>query len=123
MDLIASYNTAIDTIAAFADMPRPLLHVHAGMIIYLGAQLFLGTRRGSLVAVLLTVSLAVMHEVMNRLFHGSWRWEDTSKDLVLTMFWPTMCYAVSRFRRWRWAHRAQIHALEQPRSLAAVAYS
>jgi len=123
VELIASYNTAIDAIAAFADMPRPLLHVHAGMVIYLLSLLLLGTRRGSLVAVLLTVGLAVMHEVMNRLFHGSWRWEDTTKDLVLTMFWPTMCYAVSSFRRWNWARRAQAQASKKQRSVAVIAYS
>ena len=122
MDLIASYNAAIDAVVAFADMPRPLLHVHAGMIIYLGCQLFLGTRRGSLLAVLLTLLLAVAHEVMNRAFHGSWRWENTAGDLVLTTFWPTMCYAVSRFRRWQWAQRAQRLALIKRRTIASVAY-
>jgi hypothetical protein len=123
MDLITAYNDTFDAIIAFADAPRSLLHVHAGMIIYLGCQLLLGTRRGSLVAVILTVQLAVLHEVMNRLFHGSWRWEDTSKDLVLTMFWPTMCYAVSQLRRWHWARRASLTATKQPGSVAALAYA
>jgi len=123
MDLITTYNGAIDALVAVSDMPRPLLHVHAGMIIYLGCQLLLGTRRGSLLAVLITVQLALAHELMNRAFHGSWRWEDTSRDLVLTMFWPTMCYAVSRFRRWHWSRRGQGMMAKTPKSLAAVAYS
>ena len=123
MDLITTYNDAIDGLVAFTDMPRPLLHVHAGMIIYLGCQLLLGTRRGSLLAVLITVQLALVHEMMNRLFHGSWRWENTSEDLVLTMFWPTMCYAVSRFRRWHWARRTRRMMVNSPKPLAAVAYS
>ena len=113
MDLVILYKELIDGIVAAADAPRSLLHVHAGMVIYLGCQLLLGTRRGSLAAVVLTVQLAIGHEVMNRLFHGSWRWADTSHDLMLTMFWPGMCYAVSRLRRRRWAQRmpSQAHAV------------
>jgi hypothetical protein len=123
MDFITSYKDAIDAIVTFTDMPRSMLHVHAGMLIYLGCQLLLGTRRGSLVAVLLTVQVAVANEVMNRAFYGSWRWDDTLSDLVLTMFWPTMCYLVSRVRRWHWAQRAQQMAARKQTSLANVAYS
>ena len=111
-----------DALAAFADMPRPLLQVHVGMLIYLGCQLLLGTRRGAMVALGAAVLFVVLQEVVNRLFHGGWGWAETSSDVVLTMFWPTMCFAVSRFRRWHRVRRAQRMAANQPFSVAAVAH-
>jgi len=114
MELVTDYNQAINAIVAFAHAPRSLLHVHAGMLIYLFFQVMMGTRRGSIAAVALVVQLAVAHEVMNRLYHGSWRWPDTIHDLVLTLFWPVVCYGVSRFRRWRWNQRAAGHAVPEP---------
>lgn len=126
MDPITLYHSAIEAVVTATGASRLLLHVHAGMLIYLGCQLLLGTRRGSLVAVIVTIQLAFFHEVMNRLFYGSWRWHDTSTDLLLTMFWPVMCYAVSRFRRWRWSHRIRVSEhkkLERERAArGAVAY-
>lgn len=107
MDFATFYNNTATELVWFLQMPRSLLHLHVGMAIYLGCQVLMGTRRGSLVAVFVTVLLAVFHELMNRIFHGSWRLADTSQDLVLTLFWPTMCYSVSCFRRWHWAQRAR----------------
>ena len=111
MDLVASYNQAANALVVFTQMPRALLHVHIGMAIFLACQFALGTRRGSLAAVIVTVQLALFHEAMNRIFHGSWRWADTSYDLVLSLFWPVMCYAVSRFRRRRWEYRNRARTL------------
>ena len=107
MDLVIVYHDAVERLILLAGVPRAVLCMHIGMGIYLGCLLLLGTRRGSLAAVLGTVLLAVVHECMNRLFHGSWRWHDTTQELVLTLFWPTMCYAVSHFRRWCWTERAR----------------
>ena len=107
MDLIATYHSAIEGLVVSSGMPRLLLLVHGGMMIYLGCLLALGTRRGSLAAIFATVMLAIVHEVMNRLFYGSWRWSDTTQDLVLALFWPTACYGVSCLRRWSWAQKAR----------------
>jgi hypothetical protein len=114
MDLVATYNESADALVRLAQLPRGVLHVHLGMLIYLACQLVLGTRRGSLAAVAVTLALALFHEVMNRIFHGSWRWEDTRGDLVLSLFWPAMCYAVSVLRRRRWQARACAPALARP---------
>jgi len=117
MDLITA-----NALAALADMPRPLLQVHVGLLIYLGCQLMLGTRRGAIVAALAAVLFVVLHEGANRLFHGGWRWADTASAMVLTLFWPTMCFAVSRFRRRLRARRAGRGAPEQLLVRAALAH-
>jgi hypothetical protein len=107
MDIVARYNDAADALVVLTQMPRAVLHVHVGMLIYLSCQLTLGTRRGSLAALAITLLLALFHELMNRIFHGSWRWADTTGDLGLSLFWPAMHYGISRFRRWRWQRREQ----------------
>jgi len=114
MDLIAAYNEAANALVAVTGSSRSVLHLHGGMLIYLACQVLMGTRRGSLAAIMITVVLVLGHEALNRLHHGSWRWADTSQDLVLSLFWPTMCYAVSSFGRWRWSRNFQPGAFTAP---------
>ena len=126
MDIVNDYNHAINALVHLLHAPRSLLHVHAGMVIYLSCQLMLGTRRGSLVAVAVVLQIELAHELMNRLYHGGWRWPDTIHDIALTLFWPVLCYAVSRLRRWQWTQRERLAA--ERRELATgpqgdVAYS
>jgi hypothetical protein len=102
MDLISGYAQLIQEIVDFTGMSRPMLHMHAGMAIYVIGQLMLGTRRGSGLAILLVLQAELLNELMNRLYYGTWRWDDTSADIVLTLFWPMTCWCVSMFRRTRW---------------------
>ncbi len=90
MDIFAAYAQLTQDIVNITGMSRPMLHLHAGMAIYLGAQVVLGTRRGSLVAVVFVLQIELLNEMMNRFYHGSWRWADTSQDIALTLFWPTL---------------------------------
>lgn len=106
MALSVPYHDLVAWLVAESGMTRPMLHVHAGMAIYLGMQLALRTRRGSTLAWLAVFQVALFNEAMNRLYHGSWRWADTGEDLMLTLFWPTICLAVSKWRRWRWEQTA-----------------
>ncbi len=111
MDPVASYAQLIQAIVDFTGMSRPMLHMHAGMAIYLIAQLMLGTRRGSLLALSVVLEIELFNEVMNRLHYGSWRWADTCADISLTLFWPTLSYAVSQMRCRRWRGQDQTNAL------------
>lgn len=102
MDIVGAYQSLTEIIETVTGMSRPMLHVHAGMAIYLLAQLFLRNRRGSFLALVLVAEVALFNEVMNRLYYGSWRWDDTLRDLALTLFWPAGCFVVGKVRRWRW---------------------
>ncbi len=102
MDIFAAYAQLTQDIVNITGVSRPMLHMHAGMAIYLGAQVVLGTRRGSLFAVIVVLQIELLNEMMNRFYHGSWRWADTSEDIALTLFWPTLRYGVSLYRRKRW---------------------
>lgn len=115
MDLITSYYELTEAVKAFTGLSNPVLHIHAGMGIYLLSQFLLGSRRASWMALSIVLEVELFNEVMNYLYHGSWRWADTSQDIVVTMFWPSMCVAVSKYRRWRWTQaekkRAAVKAM------------
>ncbi len=105
MDPISAYADFTQAIVDVTGMTRPMLHMHAGMAIYLLAQVLLGTRRGSILALAAVLEIELLNELMNRLHYGTWRWDDTRQDIMLTLLWPTACYAVSSYRRWRWRAR------------------
>jgi hypothetical protein len=106
MEIASAYAQLTQEIVNVTGMTRPMLHMHAGMAIYLLGQLVLGTRRGSFLAILLVLQAELLNELLNKLHNGTWRWPDTREDIVLTLFWPVMCYMVSRYRRARFARLA-----------------
>lgn len=99
--MIEAYHLMIEQIVAATGMTHEMLHVHVGLAIYVIAQLMLGTRRGSILAILSVLIVELANEVMNRLFYGGWRWSDTLSDIVTTLFWPCALVALSKFRRHR----------------------
>ena len=102
MSLVHAYAQFTQSIVDLTSMSRPMLHIHAGMAIYLVTQFALRDRRGSLIALVAVLQLELFNEIMNRLDKGAWHWADTSADIALTIFWPTLCYAVSIYRRHHW---------------------
>lgn len=102
MDLVTSYYDLILMVKTTSGIPDPLLHMHAGMAIYLVSQMLLGSRRASWMALSIVLEIELFNEVMNYLYYGSWRWADTLQDIALTLFWPTMCVLAGKYRRWRW---------------------
>ena len=83
-----------------------LLHVHAGMAILLIARLVTGRSLATAVPLITVFIAAVANEVLDRISHGSWRWADTSLDLLNTLFWPTVLFVGLRARRAREGRRA-----------------
>lgn len=102
METLYAYQAAAHAIAQLAGSDTSA-HVHAGMAIYVLVQFVLRTRRASLLALQLVLAAELANECVNRLQYGSWRLDDTCVDIVATMFWPLVLYAMSRYRRHRWA--------------------
>lgn len=105
MNLPARYAEMIQSIVDTTGMHPGMLHIHCGMAIYLGALLLLKGPRAPLHALCAVAAAEFFNEVMDRIQHGSWRWPDTSADIVLTLFWPTMCYLVARWTARRRSRR------------------
>ena len=120
MSIIDLYAHFTQFIVDATGMTRAMLHLHAGMTIYLAAQFFLRDRRSSIYALVIVVQVEILNEIMNWLHRGDWRWPDTISDVLLTIFWPTICYAVGTYRRKKWKgappqklHDAQVLQIER----------
>lgn len=102
MDMLQSYIDMTHALVETAGATHAMMHIHAGLALYLGTQLLLRTRRASVVALGVVTTVALLHEAMERLYYGGWRWADTSGDIVLTLFWPAAITLVGLYRRKRW---------------------
>jgi hypothetical protein len=96
--LPAYYHRFIDWIGDGTGLPDTMLHIHAGMAVLMVARVLTRRSLGSFVPLSVVALAEGMNELMDRLNYGSWRWEDTSSDIINTMFWPTVICLGIRFR-------------------------
>lgn len=102
MDLFALYVDLTEAIVRGLGMTHPMVHLQAGLLIYVSVQFLLRTRRASGIALQAVIGAELVNEIMERAFYGSWRWDDTLADIAVTVFWPAMLYLLSTVRRARW---------------------
>ncbi len=98
MDIPALYARMIQAIGDGTGMADSLLHVHAGMAVLLITRIVTGYRLSTPVPLAVVALAELANEVLDRIYWGSWRWEDTSLDILNTMFWPTMLFIGLRLR-------------------------
>ena len=92
------YHRFIDWIGDGTGLPDTLLHVHAGMAILMLARIATRRSLGSFVPLAFVALAEGANEVLDRLHFGSWRWPDTTSDIVNTLFWPTVICLGVRLR-------------------------
>lgn len=110
-DLAQGYCDLLDHLVVLLGTSRNMAHVHAGLAIYVIAQLATRDRRASVAALQWVLACAIGNEVLQALAHASPRWSDGMSDVMLTLMWPAILYAVGRHRRRRWmALQARIGA-------------
>jgi hypothetical protein len=105
MNIPARYAQFINWIGDGTGAPDALLHVHAGMAILIAARLITGRSLASPVPFAVVCIAEYANEVMDRLNSGSWRWGDTSLDVINTLFWPFVLMVGLRLRRARQGRR------------------
>lgn len=95
LELSARYHALIDWIGDGTGLPDTILHIHAGMAVLLLARVVTGRSLGTLIPLGIVALAEGFNEVMDRILFGSWRWPDTTSDVINTLFWPTViCLAV-----------------------------
>ena len=101
VNIPALYSRLITAIGDGTGMADSLLHVHAGMAILIAARLI--TRRSLATPIPFAVVCVAeaANEILDRMHYGSWRWADTSADVVNTLFWPLVLMIGLRVRRAR----------------------
>ncbi len=92
MDIPALYTQMIREIGDGTGMADSLLHVHAGMLVLLLTRVTTGRRLSTPVPLAVVALAELGNEVLDRLHYGSWRWADTTSDVINTLFWPLMLY-------------------------------
>lgn len=96
--LPARWHQFIDWIGDGTGLPDTILHIHAGMAVLMLARIATRRSLGSWVPLSIVVAAEGFNEVMDRLLYHSWRWPDTSLDLLNTLFWPTLICLGVRLR-------------------------
>lgn len=98
MNLPALYHSWIDWIGDGTGLSDTVLHIHAGLLVLMGARVISGRSLGSLIPLSVVVVAELANEIMDRLFFGSWRWADTTSDVLNTLFWPSVICVGVRIR-------------------------
>jgi hypothetical protein len=101
MNVTALYQELITAIGDGTGASDSLLHVHAGLAILFLARLITRRSLATPLPFLVVVAAEAANEIMDRLTYGSWRAEDTSLDIINTLFWP---FVLMIGLRWRRAH-------------------
>ena len=97
-DLPARYHRFTDWLGDGTGLPDTIMHIHVGMVVLMVARIVTGRSLGSLVPLAVVVAAEAFNEIMDRLLFGSWRWPDTSLDIVNTLLWPTVICLGVRLR-------------------------
>ncbi|WP_336987563.1 hypothetical protein [Altererythrobacter aquiaggeris] len=82
------------------------LHVHVGMAIFLFARLVSGRTVGTFIPFAAVVVLQCVNELIDYSNNGSWLIQNTTGDMINTLFWPLAITIAVRLRPPR-SHQAR----------------
>lgn len=98
-DLLSRYFHAKLQVGEWTGASQELLHVHAGLAIFLLASLLLRRKFRSPVPLALVIVLAVANEVIDWLNHPPTTTFEPLWDVLNTVFWPGLLFLLAR--RWK----------------------
>jgi hypothetical protein len=91
-------------IEQFTGLEKDALHVHAALIVYIGAVFLFRNSRRSRFPWLLILAVEIVNEALDVRRHdpalGPFPWGDSAKDLWNTMLWPTVLLVLGRYTNW-----------------------
>jgi hypothetical protein len=94
----STYHRFIDWIGDGTGLPDTVLHIHAGMTVLILARLITRRALGTFIPFVWVVVAELGNECLDRANYGSWRWPDTTSDVINTLFWPLMLSLAIRLR-------------------------
>ena len=107
MDWVFAYSAAKLRILAFSGADRALIHVHAGLAIYLMAQMaaqVVRLPRPALWGLTAVMVATALNEALDALATGGWMPERLGMAM-LTLAWPLALFLSAHVRRWHLAQR------------------
>lgn len=109
------YNTLKTQLSEFLGITKDALHIHIGLAIFLGVALVFRRSLASWIPWLVLLAFELVNELMD-IFHegiAGFAMGDSLKDVLNTMFWPTVVFIAAR-----WQKRRQRSSLSDDRSRA-----
>lgn len=100
MDLPALYVASTESLLSALAISHQLGHLAGGLILYAGALALIGTRRPSVLPLLLVMAAEIFNEAVQARFYGSWRMADTLGDALWTIMLPLLLFVHAI-----WLHR------------------
>jgi hypothetical protein len=94
---IEAYGRFATWIGDTTGLPDQLLHIHAGLIIWLVAAIAIARPLSSPIPLSLVYAAELGNEVLDRLNHGRWM-PDTAGDVINTVVWPTLIWLTLRLQ-------------------------
>lgn len=117
----ADYHGLILDIGATTGLPDAMLHLHAGMLIFLATALVMRRGLDDILPLGIVIIAACGNEVLDRINLGNWNWPDTRMDLFHTIVWPLATLLVARAVRGRRSAAAARKAPVEPATEPAAA--
>lgn len=96
---VAGYSAAKSVVTTLTGATQDLLHVHAGLLIFVGSALLLRKKMRSPVPILLVVFFAALNEGVDWLSGEPSYALEPFVDFGNTVFWPALLFLLAR--RWR----------------------
>lgn len=97
--LITGYGSAKAWLVSYTGAAEDLLHVHAGLLIFVFSALILKKKMRSPAPLALVAAFALLNEVIDHLAGGPQDPLEPYVDFANTVFWPTLLFLLAR--RWR----------------------
>lgn len=94
--LVAQYQAYKLAFSQWVGIDDWLLHTQSGMLIFLLAAIVTRRSVGAWLPLTVVVLAELVNEWFDRISYGSWRWEDTSRDLGFTLVWPLLLFLCTR---------------------------
>ena len=96
MQYISLYEHGINWIVAHSGGHDKFAHMCAGLAVWLLSAMLLRRPTTSVTPLIVVIIAEAANEIIDRIAHGSWRWNDTRLDIVATLFWPFLITLVNR---------------------------
>lgn len=97
-ELIHHYAQAKSTVGGQLGASEALLHVHAGLLVFVIVALLMRRRMASSFALVLVGILAVANEVADYLGPTPSAYSQSAIDVLNTLFWPSVLFCLARGR-------------------------
>ncbi|WP_126172080.1 hypothetical protein [Altericroceibacterium xinjiangense] len=94
--LTAYYTQAKNVLSEETGITEDLLHVHAGLLIFVLSTLLLRRKMRSAIPLALVYFFAILNEGVDRLSYNAQTPMEPWLDILNTVFWPTFLFLVAR---------------------------